>query len=164
MTERKQKIFLHKYEETLNIKLSCEKAGISRTTFYRWKAESDSFNIAYENAKRILNDEIESVLFIALKEKEDGIPTKQAVTVALQLHKSLNNKIDSEDTVERNIERICNDGKGLKDDDLSYQKYLKDNDVIEKREDKIREESDRLHIEKIDRIRNESRAMNMYKR
>lgn len=42
------------------VQLACEKAGISRATFYRWKNEDEEFNIESEKAifewKQLIND------------------------------------------------------------------------------------------------------------
>lgn len=56
------------------IQIACEKVGISRMTFYRWRKEDEEFATAADNAladgKSLVNDLAESQLLSALREGE----------------------------------------------------------------------------------------------
>ena len=73
-TERKQekqkKAALEYLRKTFgNVSLTCEKIGISRFTFYRWRDEDSEFNAAVEEINERTIDTVESQM---LKGIQDG--------------------------------------------------------------------------------------------
>jgi hypothetical protein len=52
-------VFLKEFEGSGNITTACRRAGIGRTTFYRWKEEDGAFLIAYRYAEEQSNDILE---------------------------------------------------------------------------------------------------------
>lgn len=63
---------LEQFRKTPIIQLACEKAGIGRATFYRWKKEDHEFAQMAEEALgdgiRLMNDMAESKLLSSVKE------------------------------------------------------------------------------------------------
>lgn len=63
---------LEQFRKTPIIQLACEKAGIGRATFYRWKKEDPDFAQMAEEALgdgiRLMNDMAESKLLSSVKE------------------------------------------------------------------------------------------------
>ena len=62
-TKKKKEIFLDIYKKAFaNISAACEKAKISRQTFYNWRKEDDNFNEKIEEISEGLIDFAESIL------------------------------------------------------------------------------------------------------
>lgn len=62
-TTAAKKIFLQFWEKSRGIiKITCEKAGVGRSTFYEWKEEDPEFAKALEDVTKNRNDEIEDLL------------------------------------------------------------------------------------------------------
>lgn len=63
--ERKQtqEIFLDAFSVSANVRASCLKAGISRTTIYEWAEHDDEFSILYKQAELDANDLIRQELY-----------------------------------------------------------------------------------------------------
>lgn len=73
-TKSKQKTLLvEQLRKTPIVQLVCEKVGVSRATFYRWKKEDEEFALkadkALINGKLLVNDMAESQLISAIKDK-----------------------------------------------------------------------------------------------
>lgn len=68
-----KELIITQLKKTPIIQLVCEKVGVSRATFYRWKKADDEFALKAENAlmngKLLVNDMAESQLISAIKDK-----------------------------------------------------------------------------------------------
>ncbi len=71
--ERQKEIVVEQLKKTPIVKLVCEKAGIGRTTFYRWQDEDDEFRKAVDMAtlegKLTINDMSEYQLLSLIQSK-----------------------------------------------------------------------------------------------
>ncbi|OGJ55465.1 hypothetical protein A3D88_04370 [Candidatus Peribacteria bacterium RIFCSPHIGHO2_02_FULL_52_16] len=72
-TKRDKAALVEQLRKTPVIQIACEKTGVSRMTYYRWR-EDDEFATAADNAladgKSLVNDLAESQLLSALREGE----------------------------------------------------------------------------------------------
>lgn len=70
-TARDKAALIEQLRKTPVIQIACEKAGVSRMTFYRWRKEDDAFASTADDAlaegKSLVNDLAESQLLSALK-------------------------------------------------------------------------------------------------
>lgn len=70
-TARDKAALIEQLRKTPVIQIACEKAGVSRMTFYRWRKEDEAFASAADDAlaegKSLVNDLAESQLLSALK-------------------------------------------------------------------------------------------------
>lgn len=105
--ERQQKDkenLIEQFKKTPIIQLACEKAGIGRATYYRWRREDSEFARYCDDALResvgLMNDMAESQLLSAIKEKN-----MTAIIFWLKhRHKGYSTKIElSGDITQRNI-------------------------------------------------------------
>ncbi len=66
-----KKAILEQLKKTPIIQVTCEKLGISRATFYRWKKNDEKFaeevDIALQEGSQLINDMAESQLITAIK-------------------------------------------------------------------------------------------------
>lgn len=74
MFSNKQKqTLIEQLKKTPVVQLACEKLGVSRATFYRWRKEDVAFNKATEEAigegSSFINDIAESQLMNAIKDR-----------------------------------------------------------------------------------------------
>ena len=71
--EKDREILLEQLKKTPIVQLACEKTGISRATYYRWRKEDPEFaalaDIAIEEGSLLINDMAESQLLSAIKDK-----------------------------------------------------------------------------------------------
>jgi len=67
-----KKILIEQIKKTPVIQVACEKVGVSRATFYRWKKSDPKFadkaEIALNEGSQMINDMAESQLISAIKE------------------------------------------------------------------------------------------------
>lgn len=67
-----QKLLLEQFRKTPIVETSCQKVGIGRSSYYRWRAENKDFALAADEALsegiRLVNDFAESQLLSAIKE------------------------------------------------------------------------------------------------
>ena len=72
-SEQLKKLILEQLTKTPIVEAACQKVGISRMTFYRWKAEDAAFAKATDEAisggRLLVNDVAESQLIGAVKER-----------------------------------------------------------------------------------------------
>ncbi len=72
-TGKTKELLLEQLKRTPIIQVSCEKVGIGRATFYRWKQEDPGFSTKAEEAlaegSSLVNDVAESQLMSAIKDK-----------------------------------------------------------------------------------------------
>jgi ACT domain-containing protein len=69
----KKTAFLAKYEASLgNITMSCKEAGVSRTTYYRWREDDENFRQSVDDIEEMSIDFAESAL---KKQIQDGDTT-----------------------------------------------------------------------------------------
>ncbi len=66
-----KKAILEQLKKTPIIQVTCEKLGISRATFYRWKKKDEKFaeevDLALQEGSQLINDMAESQLIAAIK-------------------------------------------------------------------------------------------------
>lgn len=66
-TRKKKKEFLEVFKNSLGIiTYSCQKVGISRETFYRWKREDEEFKKEVEESLKIQKNDVEDRLLKAI--------------------------------------------------------------------------------------------------
>lgn len=72
MKTASKKILIEQIKKTPVIQVACEKIGVSRATFYRWKKSDPKFadkaDIALNEGSQMINDMAESQLISAIKE------------------------------------------------------------------------------------------------
>lgn len=70
---RNKDLVIDMLRKTPIIQIACEKVGIARATFYRWKKEDEKFSKATDEAiaegEELINDVSESQLISLIKEK-----------------------------------------------------------------------------------------------
>lgn len=68
-----KELILQKLKQTPIIQVACQKVGIARATFYRWRKSDRKFReeaeIAVEEGTNLINDMAESQLVSAIKDK-----------------------------------------------------------------------------------------------
>ncbi|MFA6896854.1 MAG: hypothetical protein WCQ96_01055 [Patescibacteria group bacterium] len=71
--DQNKKLLLEQLSKTPIIQIACEKLGIARPTFYRWKAQDKEFGRQVDEAIRggrlLVNDLAESQLISAVKDR-----------------------------------------------------------------------------------------------
>lgn len=72
-TDENKQLLLDCLRKTPIIQIACEKSGISRATYYRWRSEDEDFRKASDEAVRegemFINDMSESQIISLIKEK-----------------------------------------------------------------------------------------------
>jgi len=72
-SDETKRLFLEQLKKTPIVQIACEKLGISRASFYRWKVEDTTFAQAAEEAILegcfLVNDLAESQLISAVKDR-----------------------------------------------------------------------------------------------
>lgn len=72
-TDKNKELLLGQLKKTPIVQVSCEKVGIGRATFYRWKQEDQEFATKAEDAisegASLVNDVAESQLMSAIRER-----------------------------------------------------------------------------------------------
>ena len=104
---------LEQLKRTPIVEAACHKAGISRQTFYRWKAEDAEFAKEVEKAvadgQMLVNDLAESQLISALKDRNF-----QAITYWLKHHHpNYKTKIQIEGSLQMPQEELTDEQKEL---------------------------------------------------
>lgn len=71
--KKERALLLETFKKTPIIQLACEKAGVGRATYYRWRHDDSEFalqaDLALEESVGLMNDLAESQLLSAIKEK-----------------------------------------------------------------------------------------------
>lgn len=71
--EKERMAILEQLKKTPIIQVACERAGVARASFYRWRKEDEEFNnsveTAVEQGLNLINDMAESQLLSAIKDK-----------------------------------------------------------------------------------------------
>lgn len=84
-SDQNKELFLEQLKKTPIVQIACEKLGISRASFYRWKAEDEAFAKGVDEATLegylLVNDLAESQLITAVKDRN-----LSAVTYWLRHH------------------------------------------------------------------------------
>lgn len=102
-TKEKEQL-IEQFKKTPIIQLACEKTGVGRATYYRWRREDSEFarncDDALQESVGLMNDVAESQLLSAIKEKN-----MTAIIFWLKhRHKGYSTKIElSGDITQRNI-------------------------------------------------------------
>jgi hypothetical protein len=58
-----QETFLESFAQNANVTVACRKAGIDRSTVYRWKEHDETFSFRYNQAEVEANDVIRAAIF-----------------------------------------------------------------------------------------------------
>lgn len=106
--QKKQKeLLLEQLRKTPIVQIACEKVGVSRNTYYRWRKEDDVFADEAENALylgvNLVNDLAESQLI-------SGIRDKNMTAIIFWLknrHRAYGNRVDINGTLK--VERKLTD-------------------------------------------------------
>ncbi len=74
--KKEQGLLLEQFKRTPIVQVACEKIGIGRATFYRWKKEDKEFAIQADDAllqgSLLINDMAESQLISAIRDQNLG--------------------------------------------------------------------------------------------
>lgn len=105
-------LLLEQLKKTPIVQIACEKLGIARATFYRWKVEDPIFTKAVDDAllegKFLVNDLAESQLIGAIKDRN-----LTAITYWLRHHhQDYKNKLELEATI-NTIQELSEEQKAL---------------------------------------------------
>lgn len=72
-TKNEKQLLIEQLKKTPVVQVACEKIGIGRATFYRWKNDDEKFaaavNEAISDGNGLVNDMAESQLMSAIKDK-----------------------------------------------------------------------------------------------
>ncbi len=72
-TNKTKELLIEQLKKTPIVQIACEKSGVARATYYRWRKNDKSFlkksDEALMSGKQIINDLAESKLFSAIKEQ-----------------------------------------------------------------------------------------------
>jgi len=72
-TDKNKELIIQQLRKTPIVQVSCEKVGIGRATFYRWKQEDQDFSTKADEAllegSLLVNDVAESQLMSAIRDK-----------------------------------------------------------------------------------------------
>lgn len=72
-TDKNKELLIEQLKKTPIVQVSCEKAGVGRATFYRWKQEDQDFATKADEAlaegSALVNDVAESQLMSAIRDK-----------------------------------------------------------------------------------------------
>ncbi|MBU1557790.1 hypothetical protein KKC45_02405 [Patescibacteria group bacterium] len=93
-TDQERKILLKQLRKTPVVQIACEKSGIPRATYYRWRKSNKKFkeesDKSLNDGKKMINDLAESQLITAIKDKNF-----QAIKFWLtNHHKDYTNKLE----------------------------------------------------------------------
>jgi len=69
----KKELLLEKLRKTPIVQVACQKAGVGRATYYRWRKKDPKFareaNVALEEGASLINDMAESQLLSAIRDQ-----------------------------------------------------------------------------------------------
>ena len=111
-SEQAKQLFLEQLKKTPIVQIACEKLGVSRASFYRWRTEDAAFAKQADEATLeghlLLNDLAESQLIGAVKDRN-----LQAIMYWLKHHhKDYRNRLEIEGTV-NTITELSDEQKAL---------------------------------------------------
>ena len=70
---KEKELLLEQLKKTPIVQIACEKLGVGRATYYRWRKEDSKFtedaDIAIEDGNKLINDMAESQLMSAIRDK-----------------------------------------------------------------------------------------------
>lgn len=94
ITEKQKQQLLEQFKKTPIVQIACEKTGIGRATYYRWRKDDEEFSKLADEAivegSLLINDMAESQLISAIKDKN-----LRAITFWLQTHhKGYSSKVE----------------------------------------------------------------------
>ena len=111
-SEQTKRLFLEQLKKTPIVQIACEKLGVSRASFYRWRSEDTAFAKQADEATLeghlLLNDLAESQLIGAVKDRN-----LQAIMYWLKHHhKDYRNRLEIEGTL-NTITELSDEQKAL---------------------------------------------------
>jgi len=72
-TDKNKEVLIEQLKKTPIVQIACEKSGVGRATYYRWKKEDQDFSKKAEEAliegNSLINDAAESQLISAIRDK-----------------------------------------------------------------------------------------------
>jgi len=72
-TNKNKQLLIEQLKKTPIIQIACEKIGVGRATFYRWKKDDENFSTQVDEAlldgNELVNDMAESQLMSAIRDK-----------------------------------------------------------------------------------------------
>jgi hypothetical protein len=70
---KEKELLLEQFRKMPIVQIACEKTGIGRATYYRWRKDDQKFanqaDLALEDGNRLINDIAESQLLSAIRDK-----------------------------------------------------------------------------------------------
>jgi len=101
---REKELLIEQFKKTPIIQFACEKAGVGRATYYRWRKEDADFSRNCDDALQesvgLMNDVAESQLLSAIKEKN-----MTAIIFWLKhRHKGYSTKVELSGTLKNELE------------------------------------------------------------
>lgn len=111
--EKDKKLIIEQLKKTPIIEVACQKAGVARATFYRWKAQDPEFarqaDEALSEGLLLMNDLAESQLLSAIRDKNLG-----ALTFWLKhRHEAYRNKVEISGRFKHSYEELSEEDKQL---------------------------------------------------
>ncbi|MEK6840259.1 MAG: phBC6A51 family helix-turn-helix protein [Nanoarchaeota archaeon] len=110
---KEKEILLDQLKKTPIVQIACEKSGIGRATYYRWRKGDPEFTLLTDNALEegnlFVNDMAESQLMSAIKDKNLG-----AIIFWLKHHHpSYTTKVEVTARLKQDDEKLTNDQEAL---------------------------------------------------
>lgn len=70
---KEKELLLEQFRKTPIVQIACEKLGVGRATYYRWRKENQEFaqkaDIALEDGNKLINDMAEAQIISAIRDK-----------------------------------------------------------------------------------------------
>jgi len=70
---KEKELLLEQFRKTPIVQIACEKLGVGRATYYRWRKENQEFaqkaDIALEDGNKLVNDMAEAQIISAIRDK-----------------------------------------------------------------------------------------------
>jgi len=110
---KNKKLLIEQLQKTPIIEITCQKVGIGRTTYYRWREQDEDFRKAADEALaagfELVNDLSEAQLFTMIKEKNFS-----AIQLWLRHHHvKYGNKIEVTATIKESDKELSPEQKAL---------------------------------------------------
>lgn len=113
MKTNQKELLLEQLKKTPVVQFACEKSGVSRATFYRWRSEDKEFKKSAEEAilegEAFITDMTESQLISLIKDKNF-----HAIQLWLRHHHpKYNNRVEINATITNPIEQLTPEGEAI---------------------------------------------------
>lgn len=106
MKKNQKELLLEQLKKTPIVQIACERSGVSRATFYRWKSEDTEFKKSAEESiiegEALITDMTESQLVALIKDRNF-----HAIQLWLRHHHpKYNNRVEINATINNPIEQL----------------------------------------------------------